>query len=140
WNHLPGTTNFADGKSEIISKTFVGNVSDGISGLSVLDYALKGDKDSLKAKKCWASWKNVTVALIAGIQPNSTVTTMEQCRWQGNVVVDRASNIQQEGSHAFKKVNWIYHHQLVYLPLMNDSVRLELRTVHASWHDINHAE
>jgi len=140
WNRLPGTTNFIEGKSQIVSRSFVGNVSDGTCGLSVMDYELKQDKDSLKAKKFWASWKNITVALIAGLEPSSAITTMEQNRWQGNVVVDRLSNSLQEGVHLYKKVNWIYHHQLVYIPLMNDSVRVELKTINASWHDINHAE
>jgi chondroitin AC lyase len=140
WDHLPGTTNFVSGKSQIVAKSFVGNVSDGFCGLSAMDYELKQDQDSLTAKKCWASWKNITVALIAGLKSNATVTTMEQSRWQGKVVVDGAGNIQQEGAHLYKKVKWIYHHQFVYIPITNDSVRLELKTVNASWYDINHAE
>ena len=143
WQHLPGTTNFvSEGKSVILSTPFVGNVSDGWSGLSVMDYQLKRDNNLLKAKKFWASWKNITVAMIAGLESggNPVETTMEQSRWHDNVLIASRNSPLTAGTHLYKNVKWIYHHRLVYIPLNNDSVNIELKNVNASWYEINHSE
>lgn len=145
WDRLPGMTNFnGEGKRKILPQIFVGNVSNGSSGLAVMDYAVQKGAQILQAKKVWASWKNTTVALIAGLQPaelqNGTFTTLEQSRWQAPVTVNRTGNILKEGPPAEQPVNWVHHQNFVYLPLENDSMTVDLKDVEGSWYDINHSE
>jgi len=143
WQHLPGTTNFVgEGKSVIAQTPFVGNVSDGSCGLSVMDYQIRRNNQFLQAKKFWASWKNITVAMIAGLESGGdhVETTMEQSRWHDRVFVAGGNTPLAAGVHLFKNAKWIYHHHLVYIPLKDDSMKIELKNVNASWYVINHSE
>jgi chondroitin AC lyase len=145
WKKLPGITNFSgDSKNKIQQQNFVGNVSDSSSGLAVMDYSLKKNDQSLKAKKFWASYKNITVALIAGIktanlrQPPFTV--LDQCRWQSNVTLNRAGNILPEGIHKFDHIDWVYQNNFVYIPLSKDSIEIQIQNRTGRWSDINKSE
>lgn len=145
WDKLPGITNVdGDKKNKIKSLSFVGNVSDGSSGVAVMDYALKNDEQYLHAKKFWASWKNITVSLIAGIRTEQIsrlpYTVLDQCRWQGNVTVNERNNFLQEGSHNYAHVKWIHHGSFVYIPIEKDSMVIDLKNVEGRWSDINHSE
>lgn len=145
WDRLPGITNFiSQGKNEILSQSFVGNASNGKSGMSVMDYALKNNEQSLRAKKFWASWKNITVALIAGLETSHlsapAFTVLDQSRWQGKVTVDQKNNLLKEGQHTFSSLRWIHHRNFAYIPLEKDSITIDVKNVNARWYDINHSE
>ncbi|MEO8110484.1 MAG: polysaccharide lyase family 8 super-sandwich domain-containing protein [Ginsengibacter sp.] len=145
WNKLPGITNFtSNNKNKIRQQIFVGNVSDGINGLAVMDYSLKKDDQSLTAKKIWASYRNVVVALIADIKTNNLVqpafTVLDQCRWQGNVTVNKPGNILPGGTNTFPNVKWVHQKNFVYIPLYNDSIQVVAKNVTGTWRDINHSE
>ena len=145
WNRLPGITNFSgDRKNKIRKQKFVGNVSDNYSGFAVTDYSLKQNNQSLKAKKLWASYKNITVALIAGLEiknlPKSAFTVLDQCRWQGDVTLNRVGNILQEGTHIYNHIDWVYHNNFVYIPLSKDSVEIQLKSKTGRWSEINKSE
>ena len=145
WNKLPGITNFTgSNKNKIQQQTFVGNVSDNINGLAVMDYSLKKDDQSLTAKKIWASYKNVVVALVADIKTRNLVqpafTVLDQCRWQGNITVNKPGNILPEGTNAFRSIKWVHHMNFVYVPLYNDSIQVIAKNVTGRWSDINHSE
>ena len=145
WDMLPGITNFSgDNKNKIRQQTFVGNVSDNSIGLAVMDYSLKKDGQSITAKKIWASYKNIVVALIANIETNNLLqpafTVLDQCRWQGNITVNYPGNVLQEGTNAFTNIKWVHHNDFVYTPLYNDSIQLQAKNVTGRWSDINHSE
>ncbi len=145
WTKLPGITNFnGDTKNKIQQQSFVGNVSDNISGLAVMDYSLKKDDQSLKAKKFWASYKNITVALIAGIKTANlrepAFTALDQCRWQGDVTLNRVGNILQEGTHDFNHIDWVHQNHFVYIPLSKDSFEIQIQNKTGSWSEINKSE
>ncbi len=145
WNRLPGITSFtSDNKNKIRQQTFVGNVTDNVNGLAVMDYSLKKDDQSLTAKKFWASYKNVVVALLADIKTSNLVqpafTVLDQCRWQNDITVNKPGNILREGTNAFGQIKWVHQENFVYIPLSNDSVQLIARHVSGRWSDINHSE
>ncbi|WP_162944436.1 polysaccharide lyase family 8 super-sandwich domain-containing protein [Flavisolibacter nicotianae] len=145
WDRLPGMTNFnGDGKRKLIPHAFVGNVSDGSSGLAVMDYALQKGTHTLQAKKLWASWKNTTVALIAGLQPADLLagafTTLEQSRLQGPVTANREGHRIDGSLPVERRVKWVHHQNFVYLPLASDSVTVNVKEVEGSWYAINHSE
>lgn len=145
WQKLPGITNFnGDIKNKIRQENFVGNVSDGNSGVAVMDYSLEKNDQSLKAKKFWASYKNITVALIAGIKTKnltkSAFTVLDQCRWQGDVTLNKVGNIVQEGVHNYDHIDWVHQNQFVYIPLGKDSIEIQLKNKTTSWSEINKSE
>jgi len=145
WDHLPGITNFSgDRKNKVQQQIFVGNVSDSNCGFAVMDYALRKNDQSLTAKKFWASYKNIIVSLIAGIQTTNlqepAFTVLDQCRLQGEVTLNKGDNILPEGTHEFKHINWVYHNNLVYIPLEKDSIEIQIKNKIARWSQINKSE
>jgi chondroitin AC lyase len=145
WKKLPGITNFTgETKNKIQRQIFVGNVSDNNNGLAVMDYSLKKSDQSLEAKKFWASYKNITVALIAGIKTANLrqppFTALDQCRWQTDVTLNRAGNILHEGIHKFDHIDWVYQNHFVYIPLSKDSIEIQIQNRTGRWSDINKSE
>ena len=141
WDALPGVTSFK-GAENINPQLFTGSVSDGNSGFSVMDYVMEGDQDkNLSAHKLWACHDNKVICLIAGLQtPNNTgpiFTAMDQCRWQGEVTVNHPRNVQREGEHQLKDVQWIHHAGFAYIPLAPSVINLKLEKVTGSWSSIN---
>ncbi|MGZ3837476.1 MAG: polysaccharide lyase family 8 super-sandwich domain-containing protein [Flavisolibacter sp.] len=145
WDRLPGMTNFeSDNRNKIRSQSFTGNVSNGFSGLAVMDECLENREENLHARKCWASWKNVTVSLIAGLETRNVsgavFTALDQCRLQGSVTVNGGGPALSAGSHGFSHLKWVHHSHFVYLPLPGDSLVIHLENVSGRWSDINHSE
>ncbi|HEY9363163.1 MAG TPA: polysaccharide lyase family 8 super-sandwich domain-containing protein, partial [Chitinophagaceae bacterium] len=145
WEKLPGITNFSgDKKNKIQRQSFVGNVSDSNSGLAVMNYSLKKNDQSLTAKKFWASYKNITVALIAGIETTNlqqpAFTVLDQSRWQGDVTVNKMGNVLKEGTHGFNHISWVHHSNFVYIPIAKDSIEIQLLNKTGSWSKINKSE
>lgn len=133
WEHLPGVTAFPGARS-ISRKPFTGSVTDGYSGLTVMDYHL-GD---VAARKFWACYDNMMVCLIAEIQGvDSMYTTLDQCRLQGDVWINTQQKPLQQGDHHLRNIRWIYHNKLAYMPLETSAVNLHMTTQEGSWQSIN---
>lgn len=141
WKRLPQITAFEKAE-EIVRQDFTGSVSNGKSGLTVMDYQMKGtDGQILKAKKFWACHGQAVVCLIAGLETTSIkgniYTTQDQCRLRGDVTVNQAGNRIEEGEHQLDKVRWVYHAGIAYIPLQPSPVSLYLGTATGSWASIN---
>jgi chondroitin AC lyase len=143
WQKLPGITNYT-GNGRIKRLPFVGNVSDGKSGLSVMDYKLEEGDKSLSAHKFWAMYKNLIVCLIANLQTNNisgnTFTVLDQCRWRGDVTVNKPGFILSEGTNNIKKVKWIHHAGFSYIPLEPATMNVNLKTATGLWTSINKSQ
>ncbi|HTN36408.1 MAG TPA: polysaccharide lyase family 8 super-sandwich domain-containing protein [Arachidicoccus sp.] len=143
WGHLPGVTAFEGAKS-VNKQAFVGSVSDGFDGLSVMDYKLQGDAGQhLSAHKVWACHGQEVICLIAGIGTakieKTTFTTLDQSRLQGPITVDRPGNQVGEGFFHLKNVHWIHHSNFLYIPLKPASIDLTSGVVKGTWHSITDA-
>ncbi len=145
WMHLPGVTAFKTA-DHIDRQEFTGSVSDGMEGLSVMDYVLKnkpGDQ-TLTTHKFWACQGDLVVCLLSYIDVqnigDSLYTTLDQCRRQGDVTVNKTGNILRQGAHRIEKVKWVHHAGLAYIPLIPATIDLHLETVTGSWTTINTSE
>jgi len=145
WNRLPGVTAF-QGAHAIERKEFVGSVSDGVSGVSVMDYVIKDSigRQKLSAKKLWVCYEDFVICLIAGIKdeqiPGRIYTAIDQCRWHGSIATDLNSIELSEGTHVLHGVSWVYHNGFAYILLESSDMEIQLKSVTGSWHDINRAE
>jgi chondroitin AC lyase len=144
WKYLPGITAFK-GADRIKRKSFVGSVSDGDEGFSSMDYNLetKDAKQFITAKKSWFFYDGKIVSLVAdlkGEDVDSAYTTMDQCRWYGNVQVNKKRNKVAEGKHFFKRLKWVQHGNFVYIPLTNIAASVQLQSVSGKWSSINASE
>lgn len=145
WDRLPGITNFlGDRKDKVKKESFVGNVSDGNSGLAVMDYKLEKNKQSLTAHKFWANHQNITVALISGLKTvglsEPAFTVMDQSRWIGPVTVDRANQVLKGETKVFNHLKWIHHANFVYMPISKTRVKIKLTDTTGRWTSINRSQ
>jgi chondroitin AC lyase len=129
WANLPGVTTF-NGADKIDRKPFTGSVSDGKTGLTVMDYQLesKDKRKTLSAKKFWAAAGQQVVCLISGLQGSgitAAYTTLDQCRWRGGESINDS---------------WIYHNGFAYIPLKPGTLTLKKGTATGSWKAINASE
>lgn len=145
WEMLPGITNYK-GAGKISRQNFTGSVSNGLSGLTVMDYLLE-DKDkneSLSAHKFWASHENVVVCLIADLKTENiegeVFTALDQSRWRGDVTVNKMNNVLGEGVHHIEKLKWLHHSGFGYIPINASAIDLHLKTVSGRWTSINASE
>jgi len=142
WSHLPGVTAF-EKASQIDKEPFTGAVSDGKSGLTVMDYRLSDStrQGYISAHKFWASHDNLVVCLIAGLSAHQVdgpvYTTLDQSRWLGKVTVNHAGNVLKAGNHRLSNVQWIHHAHFAYIPLVPAAIDLKLGAVSGSWKSIN---
>jgi chondroitin AC lyase len=140
WNLLPQVTAFK-GAEQAVRSDFAGSVSDGTSGMTAMDYGMKGSgNELLRIKKIWACHDGMVVCLISG--PESTIpggfyTTLDQCRLQGKVTVNEPGNILTEGVHEEKQVKWIYHAGRAYILLNPSPVKIRMETNSGSWNSIS---
>jgi chondroitin AC lyase len=145
WMALPGVTAFKEAH-QIDRRSFVGSVGNETGGFSVMDYVLKGKdgKQVLTSRKFWACHQDVVVSLISDLKgthiPGSIYTTLDQCRWQGDVTVNKAGNIMEEGLQQLKDVKWIHHSGFAYIPLQPSSIDLHLKEVSGTWTTVNASE
>jgi chondroitin AC lyase len=145
WTALPGVTTFKDA-GRIDRKDFVGSVSDSVVGFSVMDYDIKDKpgKQAVSARKFWACDHDVVISLIASLSAENVsgnvYTALDQCRWQGDVTVNRLKNILGTGSHKINNVKWIHHWGFAYIPLQPASFDIRLKEVSGRWNSINVSE
>ncbi len=118
WAMLPGTTcdtTLAPGDAQVLKSsnqaTFVGQVSDGVAGLSTMAY----DRLGLQARKSYFLVGNTLVALGAGIEAKDTknvVTTVNQCYYQAPLVSTEATP---------NSLRWLWHDSISYFFLTNSN-------------------
>lgn len=140
WNLLPQVTAFK-GAEQAVRSNFSGSVSNGTSGMTAMDYRMKGaGRGLLRAKKMWACHDGMVVCLIS--DPESTIpggfyTTLDQCRLQGKVTVNEPGNIFTEGVHEEKQVKWIHHVGMAYILLNPSPVKIRMAVNSGSWNSIS---
>lgn len=144
WTALPGVTTFREA-AKIEQRPFAGGVSNGVSGLTVMEYGLadQAQQRKLSARKFWACHNDAVICLVAHITgsglTDDVYTAMDQSRWQGDVTVNKKGNVLAAGTHKLKDVKWIHHAGFVYMPIhfYKASVELRLQSVSANWKSIN---
>jgi chondroitin AC lyase len=144
WQRIPGTTNeYANqltGNPRRQGTTeFVGGVSDGYYGAAACDFA-RGD---LVARKSWFFLDRQIVCLGAGISSKSNspvITTVNQCRLQGDVLLGRAESTQllEQGQRPATDVDYVWHDKVAYLFPEPASLNIQNQTVSGSWQRANH--
>ncbi|RZL40410.1 MAG: chondroitin AC lyase, partial [Pedobacter sp.] len=140
WNKLPGATNFKSAKT-IARSNFVGGLSAGANGLSVMDFETLGENSALSASKFWAVHNGKVFCLIANINltgtPDSIFTTIEQSRLQGNVLLNSEKAILTQNLSNAKNVKWINHGGFTYVPLTAADIDLNINLINGSWSNIS---
>jgi len=144
WKKIPGTTTHQDDKElpvltasgyRIVSN-FVGGVSDGKTGVAVMDYKREG----ISAKKAWFIFNDQIVCLGAGISSASGIpvtTSVNQSFLNGDVVVKAKveKTLLAESSETINP-KWILHDQAGYFFPDGGNLKLETKTVTGSWNRV----
>jgi len=142
WLHLPGVTTFKSAV-RINKKPFTGYLSDGKSGLTVMEYQMedKAGSKQLSARKFWASHGDITVCLIADLAAKNIdtpiYTTLDQSRLRGKVTVNENGNTLKDGEYQLNNVKWIHHAGFAYIPLNPGVINLKIGEVSGTWSSIN---
>jgi chondroitin AC lyase len=144
WKKIPGTTTQQDDKElpvltasgYRIPSNFVGGVSDGKTGVAVMDY----DRNGLSARKAWFIFNDQIVCLGAGITSTTglpVTTSVNQSFLNGGVLVKAKSEktIPSESSESVSP-KWILHDQAGYFFPEGGNLKLETKTVTGSWHAV----
>ncbi|CDB11115.1 polysaccharide lyase family 8 super-sandwich domain protein [Bacteroides sp. CAG:633] len=148
WRKLPGVTAFeSDAPIPVVkgnrprnNADFVGGLSDGQQGMTVMDLNRAG----LQGRKAWIFTDNYILCLGAGIEADSTLavtTAIEQCYKRdnlyflspdGNWQVLTGSDTQNQTS----EVRYFHHHTgyIAWNEKLNVTATTEKRT--GQWHDI----
>ncbi|NND05618.1 MAG: hypothetical protein HKN87_04490 [Saprospiraceae bacterium] len=128
WARLPGVTSphqAFPSKGKITQQTtFVGGVSDGTYGISVMDLQIS----DTEAKKSWFWFGDRWVALGAGISSTHTaniVTGVNQCHLHGPVYLDGVS--LKDSSQVVDKEAWIWHDSIAYLMLQGSKIHVQTK-------------
>jgi len=153
WNLMPGTT-FVPNARERVRNAFTGGVSDGVSGLTVMDYEFGSPRLGLKCRKFWATHGDRVVCLIGGVSapgnddpdfflaggthPYGLFTALDQAHQCGEVIVGFEDGSQDTGqSGELSGVSWIHHNHFVYVLLQPSGIQLRLGEVSGSWAKIS---
>lgn len=144
WKKIPGTTTLQDDKElpvltasgYRIPSNFVGGVSDGKTGVAVMDY----NRNGLSAKKAWFIFNDQIVCLGAGITSSTEIpvtTSVNQSFLKGDVLVKTKTekSVPAESSEIITP-KWILHDQAGYYFPEGGTLKLETKTVTGSWHRV----
>jgi chondroitin AC lyase len=150
WSMIPGTT-FPNTTlfptrtawGTIYGKTaFVGGVSDGVNGASVLDMSYK----TTKAKKSWFFFDNEIVCLGAGITDNGGLnvrTTVNQAKMETpSYSVDKGGSterMQTVSSTTYSNTNLAYlrNGKVAYFFPNQGNVKYSMKSQSGAWRDLN---
>jgi hypothetical protein len=148
WRRLPGTTTEQAAYSLTPTTTwgmpgttgFVGGVSDGRNGATVLDYAQR----NVKARKSWFFFDDIQVALGAGIDaPAATgevITTLNQTFQSGSatwLATSGSSGSLTTGTVSRGDVSWVHHDGIGYVFPTPQSVTVRAAVQSGSWSALN---
>jgi chondroitin AC lyase len=141
WKRLPGTTcdqsltKLVPGTNQCtLDSNFVGGVSDGTTGIAVLDYYRRR---RLKAYKSWFFEEDSIVCLGAGIRSlkgSRILTSVQQSLLAGQVVVSGKET--NEGRYVIKAGDWVHHAGIGYHILAGKEPVLKIATQEGDWKDI----
>ncbi len=148
WRRLPGTTteqssySLTPGSNWGVAGTtgFVGGVSDGRNGATVLDYSQR----NVKARKAWFFFDDIEVALGAGIDaPSATgevITTLNQTFQTGSAAwaaTSGSSGSLTSGTLSRGDVSWVLHDGVGYVFPEPQEVTLRAAVQSGSWSGLN---
>ena len=148
WRRLPGTTteqssySLTPGSNWGVAGTtgFVGGVSDGRNGGTVLDYSQR----NVKARKAWFFFDDIEVALGSGIDaPSATgevITTLNQTFQTGSATwaaTSGSSGSLTSGTLSRGDVSWVLHDGVGYVFPEPQSVTLRAAVQSGSWSGLN---
>jgi chondroitin AC lyase len=143
WQMIPGVTSFPNARV-IERQSLVGNVNNEKSGAVAMALQLKDltGKQYLSGQKFWAIHNGVMVCLagnVHGTIAGHAATTVDQCRWRGDVTVNKPGNILKAGIHKMDNVRWIHHAGFAYMtmPFWKTSMTIELKKATGNWRSIN---
>ena len=143
WQKIPGTT--VRQKSELKGSPrrmgtteFVGGVSDGTYGLAACDF----ERGGLTAKKSWFFFDDEIVCLGAGIHAASgeaVVTTLNQCRLEGEVILSNGDSAEalDRGAHHSDSPKWLWHNSVAYVFLEPATLHVKNAAQSGTWHKSN---
>jgi len=150
WSMIPGTTfpnttlfpARTDWGTNFGKTSFVGGVSDGVNGVSVLDFSYK----TTKAKKSWFFFDNEIVCLGAGITDNGELnvrTTVNQAKMETpSYSVDKGGSterMQTVRSTTYSSTNLAYlrNGKVAYFFPNQGNVKYSMKSQSGAWRDIN---
>lgn len=148
WRRLPGITAYLNDNSPMPQpdkrnvfsnkSRFVGGLSDGNNGISVLSLR----KDGLSADKFWFFADSVVLCLGAGIESDSILdvaTSVEQCWNKGKIRIFRgAERLDFDNNHQYETTDLrILHNGTGYLFMQGGGkCMVDVSNVNGSWYDI----
>lgn len=144
WKKLPGITRIQDDTELPTIKawdfqtkgSFVGGVSNGQSGLAVMDY----DRDGVKAHKSWFMFGDKILCLGSQINAQSpfVVTTgVNQMIGKGKVGIKENGIFKQAADRSQSlQAGWILHDNIGYLFLEKQDIKIESRFLEGSWNNL----
>lgn len=142
WTKVPGTTAANElpsfGWDLKQSATFVGGVSDSITGVATM----KISNRDVYAQKSWMMFDDAVVALGAGItsdNANDIYTSVAQCYLNGDVWVNGVKAERGTG-RALQQVNHIYHDSIGYFFPEGQTIHLLNTEKSGQWSSISTAE
>ena len=117
--------------------TFVGGVSDGRVGVSVMDY----DKAGVRAKKAYFFNSNEFVCLGAGIASNQAedvLTTLDQSRLKSEVTILRDGNPSPLKGELLEgtDIRAIHHDKVAYIVMGDATVAVRAKQQTGSWQEV----
>jgi chondroitin AC lyase len=145
WKKIPGTTTLQDGSNlpilnasgYRIKSDFVGGVSDGMNGLSTMQY----NRDTLFATKSWFFFDNAIICLGAGIktdQNKSVTTSVNQSFLKSEVLISQngKSSVLKNGLYKLQNIHWIIQDHWGYYFPVSASLNLENGPRRGAWNRV----
>ena len=117
--------------------SFVGGASDGLCGVSVMDY----DKGGVRARKAYFFTPGGFACLGAGIESREeerVLTTLNQCRLRSDVaIMDDGGLTMLEGEMAEGAgIRAVHHDRVAYVMLEDAAVTIRAREQTGSWREV----
>ncbi|HEX7366767.1 MAG TPA: polysaccharide lyase family 8 super-sandwich domain-containing protein [Pelobium sp.] len=142
WRHLPGVTCYESNEPLKVltfkgyknGDDFAGSISNNLNGLA----AFILNRDSLTAKKAYFFLNNQLICLGAGISApaaEKVVTSINQTWLSGKVAYfsNGVKTLPLATELRHKAVNWVYHNNITYVPLMGTKIDFSNITQKGSW-------
>lgn len=145
WKKLPGVTTIQDEKELPTIKawdfktngTFVGGVTNGKSGIAVMDY----DRDGVKAHKSWFMFGDKILSMgsqITAETPFVVTTGVNQMIAKGNIDIKENGKIKPVAERIQSlQPDWILHNNVGYYFPEKQNVKMESRFVEGSWNKVS---
>lgn len=145
WTKIPGTTASANRKMTELpfylfgANKFAGGVSDSANGVIAFECIYTG----ILAQKAYFFMGDAMLCLGSGISSfqstSEIITTINQCYSNGDVIIGKGNSVEKfkGGKARLSGVNWLYHDNVGYVLLGDDSLNIEQNDRTGSWKLIN---